>query len=141
MSLRRCEKLIAPRILKRICAAAVLADELFAKLFVMTAARSLATLLASSLSVLRECGHETLRALCIFARIRLALGHFSVHRRHRIDGLFGRNRARSVRAPDSARNRAPFARSGASARVRRANDFSHARGAVLLACLYAHLCD
>src|ERR1700736_5579333 len=92
MSLRKCEKLIAPRTSKRVspprdAAAAVVAMLFSISCFERSAGscRRLRTLLASSLSVLRECADETFRAPCFFAQARNALGRARVHRRHRLD--------------------------------------------------------
>src|SRR5258708_33834854 len=100
MSLRKCEKLNAPGRLKRVVATGTIAGESAAKLFAMVLKLSpfadylhsgLRTLLATSLYVLREFAHETLRALCLFARFCLSLWRAGVLRRDRAVGVFGRN--------------------------------------------------
>src|SRR5580700_11380672 len=103
MSLRKCEKLIAPRTLKRVCAPWMLAPEGAVRL------SCIMCLLASSLPVLRECVDEAFRALCLSQRVHLALGRARLHRGDRPDRLPGRGRTRLVRAADPARGLAPIA--------------------------------
>src|ERR1700721_1298374 len=88
MSLRKCEKLMAPRTLKRVCVAcaaegAPALGSAAVMLFSITP-----TLLATSSTVLRECVDEPLRTLCLSPRPRVSLGRAGVHRR---DGLYLRS--------------------------------------------------
>src|SRR6202040_1636464 len=83
------------------------------------------TLLATSLSVLRECGDETLRALRDFARYRHSLGRTGIHRRDRSGGLPGRDLARPVCAADGTRDNADLAGPDAFAGICGAHDVPH----------------
>src|SRR5580658_6641442 len=116
MSLRKCEKLIAARILKRVpsaraagsspralgsalaprggfLAALTLSDIALCPWLVSWSL----TLLASSSHVLRECGDEALRAVRLPQGASLALGRARLHRRHRSHSVPRRSRARPVR--------------------------------------------
>src|SRR5882757_4619187 len=150
MSLRKCEKLNAPSRLKRVVATGTIAGESAAKLFAMVLKLSpcadnlhsgLRTLLATSLSVLRECADETLRALCLFARFCLSLGCAGINRRDRAGGVFGRDLARLVCAADRTRGNADILGSFASAGICRAHDISHVCGPRAVAAVHADVCD
>src|SRR5258706_12673760 len=111
MSLRKCEKLMAPRTLKRVCVACA-ADGAAAlgaaagMLFSITR-----TLLATSSTVLRECVDEPLRTLCLSPRPPVSLGRAGVHRRDRLDPLSGRDVEGVVRSPVAVRKKPRGARS------------------------------
>ena len=133
MSLRKCEKLIAPRTLKRVCAVSMPAPEGAVRLSCMMC------LLASSSSVLRECVDEAFRAIRLSERVHLALGRARLHRRDRPDRLPGRGCTGLVRAADPARGLAPVAGSRAFAGICRAHHIAHARGALPVAGLYSDI--
>src|SRR5208282_6747521 len=149
MSFKKCEKLIAPRTLKRVCGSWTRVVESTAGLSCMICPRNnaacerpdLPTLLATSLYVLPECAHEAVRALCILEGTGVALGCVGVHRRHRLDRLSRRDRAGLVRAAHPTRDNSAFFESHALAGIRCAHHVSHAGGDVLVAGFYPHLCD
>ena len=97
----------------------------------------LSTLLATCSAVLRECAHESLRAVCLSQGTGLALGRAGIHRGHRLDRIPRRDRARPVRAADPTRGLAALARSRPSAGVRGADHLPHARSAARFAGLHA----
>src|ERR1700692_4110759 len=115
MSLRKCEKLMAPKTLKCVRAgAAAMSGAAAVKLFSITTyptSKKLFCLvsfvdqsrakrdgkLATSSAVLREWPDGSLRPLCLSPRSCISLGRAGVHRRDRVDRLLGRDLARPVR--------------------------------------------
>src|SRR5580698_1249465 len=90
MSLRKCEKLKAPSRLQRVGAALAWPISAAILLFIVT------KLLATSLLVLRECAHETVRDAGVSARSGDAMGRARVHRGDRAGGIPWRDLARPV---------------------------------------------
>src|ERR1700730_2860380 len=82
MSLRKCEKLMAPRTLKRVASVSVAARVVTPMLLSIHVLKA-RTLLVRSSPVLRECGDETIRTLRLPARACDSLGRAGVRRRHR----------------------------------------------------------
>src|SRR5271168_2041325 len=99
----------------------------------------LLTLLATSLSVLREWPDEPLRAAWLSARYRHSMGRAGIHCGDRAGGVSRRDLARPVCAAHSAAVVADFARSLAFAGICRAHDLPHVRGACVVAAFHADL--
>src|SRR5271166_3394918 len=136
MSLRKCEKLMAPNTAKRVGAASAAGCESAVKLLSINQT----SLLATSRPVLRECDGESLRSR-LSSQPHVSLGRAGIHRRARPDRLFGRDIAGFVRPPVAARYNAAVARPDSSARICGPHHVSHVGGPRSLADIHPDVRD
>src|ERR1035441_2596261 len=133
MSLRKCEKLSAPKTLKRVGAWA-------------TAAESAVIVFSIGAYPTSKCitcparmRHGTFRTVCLSSRPRVSLGRAGVHRRDRVDRIPGRDVARVIRPAVATCHNTAVARSDPFARVCGAHHISDVGGAVSVAGVHFDL--
>src|SRR3982075_2677020 len=136
MSLRKCEKLMAPKTLNRVLVAWAAAGESAVRLFSISGYPT-----SYFVACPERMRRGSFRTLCFSARPRISLGRAGVHRRARTDRLFGRDVTGSVRAAVAARNNAAVARSDSFAGIRGTHDVPHVGRARPLAGVHPDLRD